>query len=164
MFFLFVVVCGDPGCTNTFCISNKDSVIPRLVYLKRIQESSRQPPPPRGGGVLVVTPLLFKKALWLLSSLRKTVVHPATDCFQILQKCLKWFSLCCATHNYNYFLVSQSRNFGYLIGRVCSRLIRFERRTTKGNSSEYIMHLVPVFILETHNQTIDMFAPFRSDG
>ena len=54
-------------------------------------------PLPRGEGelfVLVVTPLLFKKALWLLSSLRKTVRHPTTECFQILQKCLKWFSLC----------------------------------------------------------------------
>ena len=85
--FFFVVVYGDSGCTNTFCISNKDSVIPRLVYLRSIQpttavqkwiisyilhiiqESSRQPQGGRGevwgGGVfiLVVTPLLFKKAL-----------------------------------------------------------------------------------------------------
>ena len=29
--------------------------------------------------------------------------------------------------------------------------IRLERRTTKGSSSERIMSLVPVFILETHN-------------
>ena len=29
--------------------------------------------------------------------------------------------------------------------------IRLERRTTKGSSSERIMRLVPVFILETHN-------------
>ena len=31
--------------------------------------------------------------------------------------------------------------------------IRLERRTTKGSSSGRIMRLVPVFILETHNQT-----------
>ena len=31
--------------------------------------------------------------------------------------------------------------------------IRLERRTTKGSSSEGIMHIVPVFIPETHNQT-----------
>ena len=31
--------------------------------------------------------------------------------------------------------------------------IRLEQRTTKGSSSERIMRLVPVFILETHNQT-----------
>ena len=56
------------------------------------------------------------------------------------------------THDYNYFLVSQSRNFGLcVIGRVYRRLIRLERHTTKGNSSEYIMYLVSVFILETHN-------------
>ena len=31
--------------------------------------------------------------------------------------------------------------------------IRLEGRTTKGSSSGRIMRLVPVFILETHNQT-----------
>ena len=31
--------------------------------------------------------------------------------------------------------------------------IRLEQRTTKGSLSERIMHLVPVFILDTHNQT-----------
>ena len=50
VFFLFVELNGDP-CQGvlTFCISNKDSVIPRLVYLRSIQESRRQPPPPREG-------------------------------------------------------------------------------------------------------------------
>ena len=74
----------------------------RLSYSKigLLEEGTRVKPAapslPRGGGlfVLVVTPLLFKKTLWLLSSLRKTVGHPTTECFQILQKCLKWFSLC----------------------------------------------------------------------
>ena len=31
--------------------------------------------------------------------------------------------------------------------------IRLERHTTKGSSSGRIMRLVPVFVLETHNQT-----------
>ena len=31
--------------------------------------------------------------------------------------------------------------------------VRLERRTTKGTLSGRIMRLVPVFILETHNQT-----------
>ena len=31
--------------------------------------------------------------------------------------------------------------------------IRLERRTTKGSSFGRIMRLVPIFILETHNQT-----------
>ena len=31
--------------------------------------------------------------------------------------------------------------------------IRLEQRTTRGSSSGRIMRLVPVFILETHNQT-----------
>ena len=43
--------------------------------------------------------------------------------------------------------------------------IRLERRTTKGSSSGRIMRLVPVFILETHNQTnYKMFAQVRPDG
>ena len=37
--------------------------------------------------------------------------------------------------------------------------IRLERRTTKGSSFGRIMRLVPIFILETHNQTnFKMFA------
>ena len=37
--------------------------------------------------------------------------------------------------------------------------IRLERRTTEGSSSGHIIRLVPVFILETHNQTnYKMFA------
>ena len=45
--------------------------------------------------------------------------------------------------------------------------IRLERRTstTKGSSSGGKMRLVPVFILETHNQTnYKMFAQVRPDG
>ena len=43
--------------------------------------------------------------------------------------------------------------------------IRLERRTTKGSSSGRIMRLVPVFILETHNQTnYKMLAQVRPDG
>ena len=46
-----------------------------------------------------------------------------------------------------------------------SFLIRLERRTTKGSSSGRILRLVPVFILETHNQTnYKMFAQVRPDG
>ena len=40
--------------------------------------------------------------------------------------------------------------------------IHLERRTTKGSSSRRIMRFVPVFILETHNQTkYKMFAQVR---
>ena len=40
--------------------------------------------------------------------------------------------------------------------------IRLERHTTKGSSSGSIMHLVPVFILETDNQmNYKMFAEVR---
>ena len=43
--------------------------------------------------------------------------------------------------------------------------IRFKRRTTKGSSSGLTMRLVPVFILETHNQTnYKQFAQVRPDG
>ena len=43
--------------------------------------------------------------------------------------------------------------------------IRLKRRTTKGSSSERIMRLVPVFMLETQNQTnYKMFAQVRPDG
>ena len=43
--------------------------------------------------------------------------------------------------------------------------ICLELRTTKGSSSERIMRLEPVFILETHNQmNSKMFAQFRPDG
>ena len=43
--------------------------------------------------------------------------------------------------------------------------IRLEQRTTKGSSSERIIRLEPVFILETHNQTnYKMFAQVRPDG
>ena len=43
--------------------------------------------------------------------------------------------------------------------------IRLERRTTKGSSSGHIIRLVPVFILETHNQTnYKMFAQVRPNG
>ena len=43
--------------------------------------------------------------------------------------------------------------------------IRLERRTTKGSSSGRITRLVPVFILETHNQTnYKIFAQVRPDG
>ena len=43
--------------------------------------------------------------------------------------------------------------------------ILLERRTTTGSSSGRIMHLVPVFILETHNQTnYKMFPRVRPDG
>ena len=43
--------------------------------------------------------------------------------------------------------------------------MRLEQRTTKGSSSERIIRLVPVFILETHNQTnYKMFAQVRPDG
>ena len=43
--------------------------------------------------------------------------------------------------------------------------IRLERRTTKGSSSGCIMRLVPVFILETHNQTnYKMFVQVRQEG
>ena len=42
---------------------------------------------------------------------------------------------------------------------------RLERRTTKGSSSRRIMHLVPVLILETRNQTnYKVFAQVRVDG
>ena len=42
--------------------------------------------------------------------------------------------------------------------------IRLERRTTKGSSSGRIMRLVPVFILEMHNQmNYRMFAKVRPD-
>ena len=34
-----------------------------------------------------------------------------------------------------------------------SLLMRLERRSSKGRSSRRIMRLVPVFVLETHNQT-----------
>ena len=43
--------------------------------------------------------------------------------------------------------------------------IRLELRTTKGSLSGRIMRLVPVFILETQNQTnYKMFAQVRPDG
>ena len=43
--------------------------------------------------------------------------------------------------------------------------IRLERRITKVSSSGRIMRLVPVFILQTHNQTnYKMFALFCPDG
>ena len=43
--------------------------------------------------------------------------------------------------------------------------IRLERRTTKGSLSGRIMRLVPVFTVETHNQTnYKMFAQVRPDG
>ena len=43
--------------------------------------------------------------------------------------------------------------------------IRLERRTTKGSSSGRTMRLVPVFILETHNQTnYKMFAQVGQEG
>ena len=43
--------------------------------------------------------------------------------------------------------------------------IRLERRTTKAGSSGRIMRLMPVFILETHNQTnYKLFAQIRPDG
>ena len=49
----------------------------------------------------------------------------------------------------------------YASGRI---IIRLERRTSKGSSSERIMRLVPVFILETHHQTnYKMFAQVRPD-
>ena len=42
--------------------------------------------------------------------------------------------------------------------------IHLERRTTKGSSSGRIMRLVPVFILEMHNQmNYRMFAQVRPD-
>ena len=43
--------------------------------------------------------------------------------------------------------------------------IHLERRTTKGSSSGHIMCLLPIFILETHNQTnYNKFAQIRPDG
>ena len=48
-------------------------------------------------------------------------------------------------------LFEYSRNLSNFLNRFCE--IRLEQRTTKGNSSGRIMRLVPVFILETHNQT-----------
>ena len=43
--------------------------------------------------------------------------------------------------------------------------IRLEKRTTKGSSSGRILCLVPVFVLETHNQAnYKMFAQVRPDG
>ena len=40
-----------------------------------------------------------------------------------------------------------------------------ERRTTKGNSSGRMMRLVPVFILETYDQTTyKTFAQVRQEG
>ena len=49
----------------------------------------------------------------------------------------------------------------YASGRI---IVRLERRTSKGSSSERIMRLVPVFILETHHQTnYKMFAQVRPD-
>ena len=43
--------------------------------------------------------------------------------------------------------------------------IRLELRTTKGSLSGRIMRLVPVFILETQNQTnYKMFAQVGPDG
>ena len=43
--------------------------------------------------------------------------------------------------------------------------ISLELRTTKGSLSGRIMRLVPVFILETQNQTnYKMFAQVRPDG
>ena len=45
-------------------------------------------------------------------------------------------------------------------------VVRRSRRTSKESSSRRIMRLVLVFILETHNQTIElqMFAQVRPDG
>ena len=46
-----------------------------------------------------------------------------------------------------------------------SFVIRLERRTTKGSSPGRKMRLVPVFILETHNQTNHkIFAQVRPEG
>ena len=43
--------------------------------------------------------------------------------------------------------------------------IRLEKRTTKGSSSGRILCLVPVFVLEMHNQAnYKMFAQVRPDG
>ena len=38
-------------------------------------------------------------------------------------------------------------------------VVRLERRATEGRSSRWIMRLVPVFILETHNQTNNACLP-----
>ena len=41
---------------------------------------------------------------------------------------------------------------------------RLERHSSKSSSSRRVMHLVPVFILETDNRTnYEMFAEARSD-
>ena len=82
--FFFVVVYGDSGCTNTFCISNKDSVkiglleehttynrsskMNYFIYTSHHTRVKQAAPGREGGGgggvfILVVTPLLFKKAL-----------------------------------------------------------------------------------------------------
>ena len=46
-----------------------------------------------------------------------------------------------------------------------SFVIRLERRTMNGSSSGRIVRLMPVFIIETHNQTnFKMFAGVRPDG
>ena len=46
-----------------------------------------------------------------------------------------------------------------------SFVIRLERRTMNGSSSGRTMCLLPIFILETHNQTnFKMFAEVRPDG
>ena len=43
--------------------------------------------------------------------------------------------------------------------------VRLERRATKGSSSGRIMRLMPVLIIETHNQAnYKMFAQVRPDG
>ena len=61
-------------------------------------KSQARSPLPRGrggGGCLSLSLLLsFLRKLSDFSHLRKTVGHSTTECFQILQKCLKWFSLC----------------------------------------------------------------------
>ena len=60
--------------------------------------------------------------------------------------------------------VQQYNGHFYTIGRIIrlgelSFVIRLERRTTEDSSSRRIMRLVPVFILETNNQTNNECLP-----
>ena len=57
----------------------------------------------------------------------------------------------CKTSYLSYYLVL-SRTISYYLSFV-SLLVRRSRRISKYSSSRRIIRLVPVFILETHNQT-----------
>ena len=70
-----------------------------------------------------------------------------------------------------YFVVRLVMRLKYKDGRKTHYrlrlpfVVRRSRRITKDSSSRRIMHLVPVFILETHNQTNSkIFTQVRPDG